>query len=135
MLQTKMKSTDLAKKLRLRLKELTARRKGELTKYERAVNAWKTAMAKWVKLNGPKKIAALPKSDLKEHNGRWRNNPGFSTEMFWNGCPSAPKYPDDKQARAVRTLLRQLGITGQQTVHLGTDEVKKLFMDEGDDDS
>lgn len=127
---TKIKTTDYAKQLRKKLKELTDARPKILEQYKIDLNRWRADLKAWVRANLDKRIDAL------QVQGRGRRHFDYSYDFdaagFFAGAPKPPKYPDDKQIRNIRNLLQQLGITGQKEVHVSTEDVARYLGEPGD---
>lgn len=126
-MHTKVKTTVFAKQLRTRLEELKRERTKELDAYHKAVREWRLALATWIKENGGKRILAMKPE--KERNRYGHRGLGFSPSEFFEGAPASPEYPTDKVQREIQALLRQLGITGQATVTISTEDMARYFGD------
>lgn len=131
MFETTMKAVVLAKKLRARLAEIKKTRPAKLKAYDVAVAKWKRDMITWTKSAVETRVMAITKAELQANEGRYRYSIGFDAGSFFKGAPQPPRFPDDKQQRAIQRLLRQLAITGQETVRFTGKEVEELFTDEG----
>lgn len=131
-METKIKATVYAAKLRVKLAELKTAREKALADYKIAFTAWKKDLAAWVTKNSKARIDAITQTEVKSvARGRWNSNPCFRMEAFFTGCPAAPEYPDDKQIRDITALLHHLGITGKEEVRLSTADVVKYLGDGG----
>lgn len=119
----KIKTELYAKQLRARLKELKDARPKQLADYHDAVKRWRLDLARWIQENGGRRV--LDAKPVK--NPHWSDCAGFSTDDFFRGSPQPPDYPDDKVIREIQALLRQLGITGQETVTVSTEDVARLL--------
>ncbi len=126
-LQTKVNATKYAARLRARLAEVIKKRQRALKTYKTDVMKWQKDIASWVEGEGFARARNLKaKKDERDYD---RRTLGFDPYAFFSGCPKPPKYPDDKLIREIRAMLRQLAITGQQTIHLYTSDVEHIFGD------
>ena len=129
-MDTKIKATVYAAKLRKRLAELKAQREKNLADYKTNVDAWRKDMAKWLIANAKQKVDAISSANLKKERNSYYSGPGFDTGDFFKGAPAVPTYPRDKQIRDIQNLLRHLGITGQETVNVSTSDVARYLGEE-----
>ncbi len=125
-MDTQIKTTVYAAKLRKRLAELKTKREKDLAAYKTGVVAWRKAMTKWLTTNAKARVDAVTVTQLKEDR-RYNRGAPFDTGLFFAGCPQPMAYPDDKQIREITSLLRHLGITGQETVRISTSDVEKYL--------
>jgi hypothetical protein len=132
-METTVKVTEFAKKLRTRLAKLKAERTRAIKKYEEDFDTWKTALSAWCIQNYRQRVDRITKTEVKANSSSYRRETHFSTERFFDGAPKPPAFPDDKQIREIQSTLRHLGITGQTTIRISTDCVKKWFGEEDDD--
>ena len=127
-METKMKSTDYAKKLQVRVKILKSRRTAELAAFDKAVKAWRVAFVKWLRVKGPERVKQVTVEEIQE-NARYRGDLSIDTRRFFSGAPTPPRYPDGKIIRKIEGMLRHLAITGQQTVIVHSSDVEELMVD------
>jgi hypothetical protein len=138
-IETKIKTTVFAKKLKARLVQLKAKREQDIAKYKVDFVTWKKDLLKWTLASSKARVDAItPKSTCPRTERQYRNSDDapFDTKAFFLACPDAPTYPSDKQIRDITTLLRQLSISGTETIRLTPSYVHKYFGDEtttGDD--
>ncbi len=132
-MDTKVKATVYAKALRARLAELKAAREKALAAYKTGVVAWRAELTTWIVDNAKKRIAAVGADEIKRHRTGYNRRDAFAPGYFFVGAPQPPEYPDDKQIRDISALLRQLGITGVETVNVSTEDVKK-YLENGADE-
>lgn len=123
---TKMKVKPFAAKLRKRLAELKAQRTKDVAAYTAKAETWRREMVTWVTANAKQRIAGITNADLRRHESSY-GGVHFNAAGFFAGAPQPPTYPSDKQIRKVESLLRHLGITGQETVQMSTEEVEALM--------
>ena len=129
MLETKIKATVYAAKLRTHLAKLRKERPGKLKQYEAAVEHWRDEIAKWLASTGVSRIAKIKLSKKAEpYGGRLM----FSAYDLFEGAPVPPEYPDDRQIRDIQSVLRHLGITGQEHVTVSTSDVTRLLGSESE---
>lgn len=130
-METKVKTTVYAKKLREHRAKLMKERAVELKKYETALAGWRTALVRWTQDNAAERVRRINRTELKNcERSNYHDRPGFDTGMFFYGAPKPPKFPSDQQIRDIANVLRHLGITGQTDVRVSTSDVAKL-MGEG----
>jgi hypothetical protein len=125
-MQTKIKTAVYAAKLRKRLTLLKGQREKDLAKYKDDLRAWRTDMTKWILSHARMRVEAIGAAELKR-------GAGLNYYEFFVGSPEPPTYTSDEQVRAIQNMLRHLGITGQATITVSTDDVAKYLGDEGDD--
>ena len=97
--------------------------KTELYAKQLRIKRWRLDLARWIQENGGQRV--LDAKPMK--NPHWSDRAGFSTDDFFRGSPQPPDYPDDKVICEIQALLRQLGITGQETVTVSTEDVARLL--------
>ncbi len=131
-MDTQIKTTVYAAKLRKRLAELKTKREKDLAAYKTGVVAWRKAMTKWITANAKARVDAVSAAELKGAN-YYHRGLDINASKFFAGCPQPPPYPDDKQIREITSLLRHLGITGQETVRISTSDVEK-YLGGGEED-
>ncbi len=127
---SKIKATTFAAKLRKRLAELKSKRQKDLDAHSSAVEQWRKDMETWITAHLKKRVAAINVSALRKCESRYGDGPHFDKSAFFAGAPETPKYPSDEKVRKIQSLLRHIGITGQETVQVSTDEVDALFGDD-----
>lgn len=120
---TKIKTTVFAAKLRKRLAELKKKREADVKAHKAAIAKWRADLTVWLKANGEKRIVSL----TPHPNNRRYSEPHFNVGSFFDGAPNPPESPDDSMIRKISGMLRHLGITGQATVQVSTQEVAELF--------
>lgn len=128
-METTIKTTVYAKKLRTRLKTLKEERGAARAAFVKATVKWPRDFVVWVKANA---VGRALNAKVSSYEGRrnWNSNKlGFDYEVFFAGAPEPPTLADDDQIRAIQGLLRHLAITGQATVRLTTSDVSKYFGD------
>ncbi len=126
-MQTKIKATAYAAKLRAKLAALKAQRPKDQEAYKKALLVWRADLKKWLAEQGPKRVdAAKP-----ERTNRWGSSLArFDGSDFFAGAPVPPVAPDGKQIRDIQHLLRHLGLTGQETILVSTEDVARYLGDE-----
>lgn len=134
-METTVKVTVFAKKLRIRLKTLSANRERAIEKYSKDYVTWKKDLKKWILENYIVQVDAITIKDTRDARSyRYSSSPGFDTSSFFLKAPKPPIYPSDKPIREIRRVLRHLGITGQQTVRVCTEDMSKYFEEEKEED-
>ncbi len=128
-METKIRATAYAAKLRKRLKELKTQREKDLVNYKKDVASWRNLMSKWTVDNAAIRINSVTVNELKSHYSGYNSRYPFSPNNFFAGAPQPPVYPSDKQIREITSLLRHLGITGIEIVRLSTEDVEKYLGD------
>jgi hypothetical protein len=128
-MQTKIKTTVYAKQLRAKLKELEAKRKKDLADYKTNFETWRVRLVEWLRTNGVKRVDVITMTEVKNHTNKYHRSVRFDTSAFFAGAPEPPTYPSDKQIRDIKALLRHLGITGQQTINVTTEDVARHLGD------
>lgn len=129
-MDTTIKVTVYAKSLQGRLADLKAAREKALEAHRNDLTKWRKSLVDWIAKNAKSRIGAITVDELKRTRYGANCTP-FDTSSFFRGCPDAPTYPDDKQIREITALLRQLGITGQDTVKVSTSDVERYLGDGG----
>ena|ERR1700722_14471090 len=133
-METTVKSTVYAKKLREHLKKLKQDYAKDMEAYDRAVELWKNVLTGWIKVNAVQRVAHISKSELQGFRGFRSHERGFDTTLFFAGAPKPPTRPSNKQICDIQNVLRHLAITGQATVRLSTADVAKLLGDSSYED-
>ena len=133
-MHTKIKTRVYVRKLQLRLTELKRRRAKALVVYEKAVLAWRRVLIAWIAENKAARVEAIRNADLRREGNRYnaRHGAGFDTRAFFDGAPYPPIWPNDKQIRAIQTILRHLALAGAEFT-VSTSEVNRYFSDEDED--
>lgn len=122
MLETTMNAVDLAKKLRAELTKLRAQRVKDLAAYDKDFQSWKKELLHWLHLNGNLRVEKITKGEVQRS---YKNT--FNTEAFFASGPKPPQEPSDERIRTIQAMLRHLGITGQKTVRVTSEDVERLF--------
>ena len=131
-METKIKATVYAAKLRAKLAALKKEREKLLADYKTGLVAWKKDLAAWILKNAKARVDTITSTEVKEaRRNDWNGRTSFNEHAFFAGSPSAPTYPDDKQIRDITALLHHLGITGKEEVRLSTADVVKYLGDGG----
>jgi hypothetical protein len=130
-MQTKIKTKTYAARLRAKLKELQEKRPAELASYKKALDAWRKDLKKWIADNAEQRVDKIKIDKTERYFG---DRIRFNTSSFFVGAPVPPVYPSDKQIRDIRNLLRHLGITGQETITVSTEDVAR-YLGEGEEDN
>lgn len=129
-----MPALKWAAKLKAKLKTLKAARPKELAYYKADCAAWRIAMKTWISKHGTKRVEEINDSELKSSEDRYRRNDGvdFNHSAFFKDAPKTPKYPamTEKRIGQIQAALRGLAITGQKTVRVDDEMIKKFFGDE-----
>jgi hypothetical protein len=125
-METTMKTTVYAKKLRARMAELQKKQAANTKKFHRDVATWKLALAKWLRTEAPTLAEKITIGDVTGRGGYHRNQP-FNAIL--EKAPQAPSQPDDRRIGQIRGFLRTLAITGQSTVRVSQSDVDKYFGD------
>jgi hypothetical protein len=135
-MQTKIKATVYAAKLRKRLAELKKQRPVDLAAHKTAVEAWRKALTLWILHNAKARVDAITAKQITDHSARaprWHLDAERVLMPSFDGAPEPPVYPDDRQIRDITAMLRHLGITGQETILVSTEDVTK-YLGEGSED-
>lgn len=130
MIESQMNAVAFARKLRARRDELKAKRKRELIKFNQAFENWKKELGKWLAVNGKKRAATILRKE--GHNHRYRDDSYIS--VLLKGHPEPPRYPSSTTIEQIDSMLRQIAITGQNTIRVTEDMVNKYFKDENDNE-
>jgi hypothetical protein len=133
-MQTKVKATLYASKLRAALKDKKQDRAKALKLYMAQLVNWRNDLRKWITAHASDRIDDITAKSLQGDRYSRHNSPGFDAGKFFNGAPRPPEYPGDKQIRAIQAVLRQLAMTGQQTITVSTEDVTRLMGDAEDED-
>ena len=131
-MNTKVKVTVFAAKLRARKAALQKQRKVDLAKYTKAIEVWKLDAAALVAKN-VSTIKKIPSTELRSNSGYrspWRETIGKTVTV---GLTDPPAFPLDDAIRKIDGMLKQLSITGQATISLSTDEVMKYLGGEDEE--
>lgn len=127
-METTIKTTVFAAKLRTRVATLQKKYKADRAAYKIACVKWRAAMQRWLRTEASASHFGFEKS----YGGSRKD---FTClPRFWDGAPAAPREPSDKQIREIRSMLHHLGITGQSTVRVSTEMVTKFLGDEAEDE-
>src|SRR4051812_45474280 len=90
----RMKTSVWVKKLQTQLKKASGERTSALKKHQRDIEAWKVAIAKWLRVEFIQRISRITTTELKDNENRYdKDRPGFNTSAFFHGAPRPPKYP------------------------------------------
>jgi len=126
-METTVKATVIASKLRARIAELKKQRAKASVSFGRLAKQWRADLVNWFKTEGAR-CAAL------QTPAKWDGN-SYGCRNILDDAPKPPKAWDDTQLKRCRSLLRQIGITGQQTIRMSESEVDRYFKDkEANDD-
>lgn len=128
---TKIKTEKYAAKLRKRLAELRAARPKQVVDHKKAVAKWRADLKGWIATNASKRVDAIEVEKRNRYHS-YSDRPEFDTSSFFFGAPNPPEPPSDKQIREIQSLLRHLGITGQATVQVSTEDVARLLGESGE---
>lgn len=124
-IHTKVKTAAFAKQLRDRLAELKKAKPGVKAAYQRALAKWREDLREWVLAHAAERVADVQPYERSRHR-----EPAFDSSSFFRGAPLPPEAPTvDRTIRDIQALLRQLGITGQATVTVSTEQVAELLGD------
>ena len=135
-MDTNIKTTIYAKKLRDRLKDLTTQHEKDMKVYAAALESWRKALVLWLVTNASPHTKDIDAIELCQYRVRyWDDRPGFDARKFFVGAPMPPKRPDDKQVSDIRSMLRYLSITGQATIRVSTEDVTKFLGDKEDQEA
>ncbi len=120
-METVMKVTKYAALLRARVAVLKEERVRDMAKFKVDFIEWKKALAAWIGKNYGDRVEAI-----KKDSNYYRMD--FDYQEFFLGAPLRPMEPDDKVIGQIRALLRHLSITGQESVHVSTDDIVKFGL-------
>lgn len=127
-MQTKIKTKVYAARLRKKLEALEKDRPHLVQAYRADVDLWRKDMVSWLTKGADERVKSIKLSKARTYNGK----PHVDTSAFFRGMPEAPKWPSDKQIREIRAVLRHLGITGQETITVSTEDVSR-YLGDGDE--
>ena len=128
----KMPAATFARKVKARISDLQNSLEVARHNYHRDVKRWRMAMAAWLK-DTPERIKhinLITEKELQNHEGRYEKT-GFDVSRFFESAPKPPKSPEEivENIARCRAALRQVSFTGQKTVLVGNDMMRRLFGD------
>jgi hypothetical protein len=125
-MESTMKVSVLAKKLRVELKRLQAKRAKNLAAYDKAFILWLVDAETWLRKEVPQRIRGVTKKQAEEG---WDYRYDGISSLLLKGAPKPPERPSDDRIRAIQNTLRYLGVTGQSTMRVCDTELSKWFGD------